>query len=194
MTGWDVLPQAFYARDPVTVAQELLGKQLVREADDGIVTGTIVETEAYLAADDPASHAYSKRRQCYRPTPRCAPMFGPPGRAYVYRSYGLHYCCNLVTEGEGVPSAVLLRTVQPELGLDVMQHRRGTRRVATLTTGPGNLCRAFAIDLALNGWDVTQGHRLWVARPASAPALQITRSRRIGVADDLALRFAVISP
>jgi DNA-3-methyladenine glycosylase len=187
------LPRAFYDRDPVTVAQALLGKQLVREADDGIVTGMIVETEAYLAADDPASHAYSKRQQCYRQTPRCAPMFGPPGHAYIYRSYGLHYCCNLVTEGEGVPSAVLLRAIRPERGLDVIQRRRGTDRLATLAHGPGNLCRACAIDLALNGWDVTQGQRLWVAVPASASALQITRSRRIGVTDDLALRFVVVS-
>jgi DNA-3-methyladenine glycosylase len=190
---WNVLPRAFYNRDPVTVAQELLGKQLVREDADGVLTGIIVETEAYLAADDPTSHAYSTRQRCYRVTPRCAPMFGPPGHAYVYRSYGLHYCMNIVTEGEGVPSAVLLRAIQPERGLDVMQRRRGTDRLATLTTGPGNLCRALAIDLALNGWDVTQGHRLWVAAPASVPALQITRSRRIGVADDRALRFVVVA-
>ena len=194
MTRWDVLPRTFYDRDPVTVAQALLGKQLVREADDGIVTGIIVETEAYLAAEDPASHAYSKRQQCYRRTPRCVPMFGPPGHAYMYRSYGLHDCCNLVTEGEGVPSAVLLRAVRPERGLDVMQRRRGTDRLATLTTGPGNLCQAFAIDLTLNGWDVTQGRRLWVAAPVTAPPLPIRRSRRIGVADDLALRFVLVSP
>jgi DNA-3-methyladenine glycosylase len=175
------------------VAQELLGKQLLRVDDDGVVTGIIIETEAYLAAHDPASHAYSKRTQCYRQTPRCALMFGPPGHAYVYLSYGRHYCVNIVTEGEGVPSAVLLRAVQPELGLDLMQRRRGTRRLATLTTGPGNLCHAFAIALALNGWDVTRGQRLWVATPASAAALQITRSRRMGVADDLPLRFAVAS-
>ena len=118
-------------------------------------------------------------------------MFGPPGHAYVYRSYGRHYCCNIVTEGAGVPSAVLLRAVQPEQGLDVMYRWRGTDRHAALANGPGNLCRAFAIDLALNGWAVTRGARLWVAMPPVAPALQIVRSRRIGVADDLELRFAV---
>ena len=188
----NVLPRAFYDRDPVTVAQALLGTQLIREDDDGVVTGLIIETEAYLAAQDPASHAYSKRRHGYRITPRCAPMFGPPGHAYVYRSYGRHACCNIVTEGAGVPSAVLLRAVQPERGLEVMHRRRGTMRQAALANGPGNLCRAFAIDLALNGWDVTRGARLWVAMPPVAPALQIVRSRRIGVADDLALRFAVV--
>jgi DNA-3-methyladenine glycosylase len=191
MVQGNVLPRAFYDRDPVTVAQALLGKHLVRADDDGVVTGRIIETEAYLAVQDPASHAYSKRRHCYRITPRCAPMFGPPGHAYVYRSYGRHYCCNLVTEGPGVPSAVLLRAVQPELGLDLMCCRRGTDRHAALANGPGNLCQAFAIDLALNGWDVTQGVRLWVAMPLVAPALQIVRSRRIGVAADLELRFAV---
>jgi DNA-3-methyladenine glycosylase len=189
----DVLPRAFYDRNPVTVAQALLGTQLVREHDDGIVTGIIVETEAYLAAHDPASHAYSKRRHCYRQTPRCAPMFGPPGHAYVYRSYGLHSCVNIVTEAEGTPSAVLLRAVRPEVGLDVMQRRRGTGRRAALATGPGNLCQAFAIDLTLHGWDVTRGQHLWVAAPAASASLQIVRSRRIGVADDLELRFAVAS-
>lgn len=193
MARLDVLPRAFYDRNPVTVAQALLGTQLVREHDDGIVTGIIVETEAYLAAHDSASHAYSKRRHCYRQTPRCAPMFGPPGHAYVYRSYGLHACVNIVTEAEGTPSAVLLRAVRPEVGLDVMQRRRGTGRRAALATGPGNLCQAFAIDLTLNGWDVTRGQHLWVAAPAASASLQIVRSRRIGVADDLELRFAVAS-
>ena len=193
MAQGQVLPRACYDRDPVTVAQELLGKQVVREEEDGVLTGIIVETEAYLAAQDPASHAYSHRHNCYRLTPRCAPMFGPPGHAYVYRSYGRHHCVNLVTEGEGVPSAVLLRAVQPERGLDVMQRRRGSPRLATLATGPGNLCQAFAIDLTLNGWDVTRGQRLWIAMPASPTALHITRSRRVGVADTLALRFTVVS-
>ena len=188
---WPVLPRAFYNRDPVIVAQALLGKQVVREDADGVLTGIIVETEAYLAVEDPASHAYSHRQHGARLTPRCAPMFGPPGHAYVYRSYGRHHCMNLVTEGAGVPSAVLLRAVQPERGLDVMQCRRGSPRLATLATGPGNLCQAFAIDLTLNGWDVTQGQRLWIAAPASSAALPITRSRRIGVADTLALRFTV---
>ena len=194
MARWDVLPRTFYDRHPVTVAQALLGKQLVREHDDGMVTGIIVETEAYLAAHDPASHAYSKRRHGYRQTPRCAPMFGPPGHAYVYRSYGLHACVNIVTQGEGIPSAVLLRAVQPEVGLDVMRRRRGTGRRAALATGPGNLCRAFAIYLGLNRWDLTRGQHLWVAMPASSAALQIVRSRRIGVADDLELRFSVVAP
>jgi DNA-3-methyladenine glycosylase len=194
VTMWDVLPRAFYDRDPVIVAQALLGKQLVREHDDGMVTGIIVETEAYLAAHDPASHAYSKRRHCYRQTPRCAPMFGPPGHAYVYRSYGLHHCVNIVTEAEDRPSAVLLRAVQPEAGLDVMHRRRGTGRRAALATGPGNLCQAFAIDVALNGWDLTRGQQLWVVAPTSSTSRRLKRSRRIGVADDLALRFAVVSP
>ena len=193
MVQWPVLPRAFYDRDPILVAQALLGKQVVREDADGVLTGIIVETEAYLAVEDPASHAYSHRQHGSRLTPRCAPMFGPPGHAYVYRSYGRHYCVNLVTEGVGVPSAVLLRAVQPEQGIDVMQRRRGRPRLATLATGPGNLCQAFAIYLTLNGWDVTRGQRFWIATPASFAALPITRSRRIGVADTLALRFTVLS-
>src|SRR4030095_2130574 len=125
-------------------------------------------------------------------TPRCAPMFGPPGHAYVYRSYGRHDCLNIVTEAEDTPSAVLLRAVQPEAGLDVMHRRRGIGRRAPLANGPGNLCQAFAIDSTLNGWDLTRGQYLWVAALTSSASPRITRSHRIGVPDDLALRFTVV--
>jgi DNA-3-methyladenine glycosylase len=186
-TPTEVLPASFYNRDPVTVARELLGKLLVRECDGAVLAGRIVETEAYLSAHDPASHAYGG------PTARNAAMFGPPGHAYVYLIYGLHHCVNVVTEGEGVPSAVLIRAVEPLLGLDRMQARRRTDRTTHLASGPSKLCQAFAIDRTLDKWDVTKGQRLWYAAPAANLPLHIAASPRIGisVAGDLPLRFYV---
>jgi DNA-3-methyladenine glycosylase len=183
----EILPAAFYHRDPVLVAQELLGKILVRELQGNILAARIVETEAYLAANDPASHAFSGR------TTRNAAMFGPPGRAYVYLIYGRHYCVNAVTEGEGVPSAVLIRALEPLLGMAHMAARRGTGRLTALANGPGKLCQAFGIDRRLDHWDLTQGTRLWCAMPASPLQLAVTVTPRIGitVASDLLLRFCI---
>ena len=130
------LPRAFYDRDTVTVARELLGKCLVHEAAGGRRVGRIVEVEAYVGAHDKASH--SSRGL----TARNAPMFGPPGYAYVYLVYGMHWCMNVVTEREGHASAVLIRAVEPAKG------------VAGRTQGPGLLCKALGIDRRLNGRDL----------------------------------------
>lgn len=182
-----VLPAAFYDRDPVSVAQALLGILLVRQYAGNLLVGRIVETEAYLAADDPASHAYRG------PTPRNAAMFGPPGRAYVYFIYGRYYCVNMVTEGQGRGSAVLIRALEPLSGLAHMRALRPASRPHTLTNGPGKLCQALAIDRTLDAWDVTLGQRLWCAQPAVPPTPAITVSRRVGlsVARDLPLRFSI---
>jgi DNA-3-methyladenine glycosylase len=182
-----VLPASFYDRDPATVARELLGKLLVRELAGRMLVGSIVETEAYLAANDPASHAYSGR------TVRNAAMFGPPGHAYVYLIYGRYYCVNVVTEGEGVPSAVLIRAVEPLVGIDIMQTRRGTSRLTNLASGPSRLCQAFAIDRTLDTWDMTRGQRLWCALPAWNPPLDMAVSIRVGIssARELPLRFYI---
>jgi DNA-3-methyladenine glycosylase len=184
----DVLPLSFYDRDPVTVARDLLGKLLVHEHDGHVTAGVIVETEAYLAANDPASHAARGR------TARNTAMFGPPGRAYIYALHR-HHCLNVVTEEQGVPSAVLLRAVEPLVGIPVMQTRRHTAHHIHLTSGPGKLCEAFAIDRSLDQWDVTQGQRLWVAVPQSGPPREIAVTARIGVtsARELPLRFFVSS-
>jgi DNA-3-methyladenine glycosylase len=183
----DILPASFYNRDPVTVARELLGQFLVRELDGRVLAGCIVETEAYLAIDDPASHAYGGR------TIRNAAMFGPPGRAYVYLSYGLHHCVNVVTEREGVASAVLLRAVEPLVGMDMMQARRGIEQHTRLARGPGNLCHAFAIDRQLDTWDLTLGQHLWCARPVSRPPVDIAVTPRVGISvgRELLRRFYV---
>lgn len=182
----DVPPTSFYDRDPVTVARDLLGKLLVSEHDGMVQAGMIVETEAYLAKGDPANHAYRGR------TARNTSMFGPPGRAYVYAIHR-HHCLNVVTEGEGVPSAVLIRAVQPMKGIEAMKTRQRTDCLTNLTNGPGKLCEAFGIDRSLDGWDVTKGERLWVQEPLVPLTVQIAVSVRVGVtkARDLPLRFCV---
>lgn len=147
------LPRAFYAAPTLEVARELIGATLVHEAPRGLLSGTIVETEAYVAPDDEACHAYRGM------TPRNRVMFGPPGHAYVYRSYGMHDMLNVVTEAEGIAAAVLIRAVEPREGLALMAENRGLdlERVAPdlLAKGPGRLCRAMAIGRDLNGVDVT---------------------------------------
>jgi DNA-3-methyladenine glycosylase len=166
------------------VARELLGTLLLHEDGGQLLVGRIVETDAYLAAEDSASHAYRGQ------TPRNTAMFGPPGHAYVYAMHRYH-CLNVVTEGEGIPSAVLLRAVEPLLGMEVMSSRRGTARYIHLTSGPGKLCQAFAIDRSLNHWELTQGRRLWLAEPRSTTEIDRVVTPRIGVtsAQNLPLRF-----
>lgn len=180
----DILPSAFFDRDPITVARALLGKLLVRDDGAQLLAGRIVETEAYLAAADPASHSYRGQ------TPRNTAMFGPPGHAYVYAMHR-YYCLNVVTEGEGAPSAVLLRAVEPLQGMEAMFPRRGTTRYVDLTSGPGKLCQAFAIDRSLDRWNLARGQRLWLADPASETDIDIVATPRIGVtsAQNLPLRF-----
>ncbi len=182
----EVLQREFYDRDPITVAKDLLGKVLVRETHEGVTAGIIVETEAYLAHNDPANHAFKGM------TKRNKSMFGPPGHAYVYRIHQVH-CLNAVTEPEGVPSAVLIRALMPVEGVELMVRRLG--RVDPLpTTGPGKLCKAMGIDLSLDGWDLTLGKQLWVSEtvePIKVSDEDITVTARVGVtaAKDLPLRF-----
>lgn len=149
-----LLTRCFYERDPVTVARELIGMSLVRRSAEGFCSGIIVETEAYLAADDPAAHAFRGK------TKKNATMFGRAGLLYVYPIHGRH-CLNAVTEFPGIASAVLIRAVIPERGFKLMLRRRHSP-VMNLTRGPARLCEAFSVDRRLDGWDLTRGTRIWI--------------------------------
>lgn len=148
-----VVPQDFYARPTLDVARDLVGKVLVHRGPDGMAAGIIVEVEAYIGESDPACHAAPG------PTARNAPLYGPPGRAYVYLNYGLHQMINAVTEPAGSPAAVLIRALEPVEGLDLMRARRAAARWrkgkpavadADLCRGPGNLTLAMGIGQDLN--------------------------------------------
>lgn len=152
------LPRSFYTRaDVLRVARELLGKRLIARAPDGArVGGLIVETEAYMAPEDKASHAYNNRR-----TPRTEMMFAEGGVAYVYLIYGIHKQFNVVTNREGAPHAVLIRALEPAEGLEWMRKRRGVEDVLKLTSGPGKLCQALGVERDYNGEDLS-GERVWI--------------------------------
>lgn len=136
-----LLPPEFFGRDTVTVARELLGKILVSSAGDTVTGGRIVETEAYLGPGDAGSHAFRGM------TPRTSVMFGPPGRTYVYFTYGNHHMLNLITERDGVAGGVLIRALEPLFGIEEMERRRG-RPLKEITDGPGKLAAALGVDLS----------------------------------------------
>lgn len=176
-----VLERAFYARPTLEVARDLLGKVLVHRAASGTTSGVIVEAEAYIGESDPACHAAAG------PTPRNAPLYGPPGLAYVYFNYGVHWLVNAVTEEEGHPAAVLIRALEPRDGIDVMRRRRaaGTARRPSdfteheLCRGPGNLTRALAIGRDENRLDLLSSRLTIEDRGCAVGA--VGWSRRIGI-------------
>ncbi len=165
------LPREFYARDALTVARALLGKTLLH----GETGGIIVETEAYIGPGDKGCHAYGGRR-----TKRTEPLFGVAGRAYVYLIYGMYCCLNVVTGGVDEPQCVLIRALRPSLGLETMALRRGGKPERELCRGPGKLCRALAIDRALNERDVTAGDFVILDGP-EIPEADVGVSKRIGI-------------
>lgn len=167
------LPRSFYARDSVVVGPELLNKVLVV----GARSGRIVEVEAYRGSDDPASHAGRG------PTPRSEIMFGPPGRLYVYFSYGMHWCANVVCDRPGVAAAVLLRAMAPLSGLDAMRVARGSLRSAwDLCSGPAKLTQAVGVDGSYNGMDlVARGSPVTVVDDGVPPPEHPVVTTRIGI-------------
>jgi DNA-3-methyladenine glycosylase len=176
------LPHAFYDRPVVEVARALLGCVLRH----GSAAGVIVETEAYHHTE-PACHAFVGL------TPRTSTLFGPPGRAYVYRSYGIHACFNAVCEPEGVGAAVLVRALEPLEGVDEMRARRGLQREEDLCSGPGKLTQALGITLEMNGADLATGPIDIEAPPPGWEEVQPLVGTRIGItkAAELPWRFCV---
>lgn len=172
MTG-RVLSRSFYARPVLTVARDAIGKILVHETKEGRVAGRIVEAEAYRGPEDRAAHSYGGRR-----TERTEVMYGPPGHAYVFFVYGMHWHVNLVTTRTGAPHAVLIRAVEPLEGLELMATRRGLPATnKNLTNGPGKVCQAFGIDRERYGADLCRGPLVLIDGPRG----RIGRSPRIGV-------------
>lgn len=177
------LDKQFFNRPTLTVARDLLGKVLVHRTAEGSGAGVISETEAYLQGD-PACHATRGK------TKRNAAMFGPPGHAYIYLIYGLHYCFNTVTMPEGVGEAVLIRSLEPVEGIALMARRRGTSDKRQLCSGPGKLCQALGITERENGLAL-DGDKLLLL-PGNKPE-QITAASRVGISqgEQLPYRFFI---
>ena len=170
-----ILPKEFYVRGTVQVARGLLGKDLVRMWRSARMAGRIVEVEAYRGSDDPASHAFRGM------TARNAPMFGEPGHAYVYFTYGNHYCLNVTTQRRGTPAAVLIRALEPLEGLSSMRRLRPSVPDSELTNGPGKLTKALAIDKALNEIDMTRRGALFIEDSGEREDFEVARSARVGI-------------
>ena len=185
------LPRIFYDRDPRLVGPELLGKILVRRDGRKLLTGRIVEVEAYLGADDPAAHASIGKTQ------RNAVLFGPPGYAYVYFIYGNHYCLNVSCLPDGTPGGILFRAVEPIRGMEAMFKLRGITEssdLRRLTRGPGRLAAAFGITRDRdNGKDLTSPRSDLYIADDGEPAPEVLITKRIGIkkAADMPLRYIV---
>jgi DNA-3-methyladenine glycosylase len=174
------LPRSFFQDYTPRVAERLLGNHLVRRLHGKILSGMIVEVEAYRGREDPASHAYRG------PTPRNRLMFEEAGRAYVYFTYGFHHCLNVTTEKTGVPGAVLIRALQPLTGIEMMKENRKIDELGELTNGPGKLTKALGIDRELNGEDMVESSRLFIVK-GEPQKFRIKSSSRVGI--DMGLEF-----
>jgi len=170
------LPRKFYYQPTLKVAQQLLGKYLVRRIGQQKIVGRIVETEAYLGHQDRASHAFGKI------TARNEIMFGSAGFWYVYLIYGIFYCLNIVTQRKGFPSAVLIRALEPIEGIETMKRLRKKSDLRDLSSGPGKLCQALKIDRSLNKTKAfVRNCYLWIEERKEAGDFKIGASKRIGV-------------
>lgn len=178
-----VLPESFYKQDTLTAARQLLGKILVHHINGAVLAGMIVETEAYIGPFDKAAHSYNNRR-----TERNQVMYGPPGFAYVYHIYGIHYCMNVVTGDKNKPEAVLIRALQPVEGMNIMAKNRfakeydnlDKRSILGLTNGPGKLCKALGINKSNNGDDLCKSSLL-ICEGTNHEGFQIESSARINI-------------
>jgi DNA-3-methyladenine glycosylase len=167
------LLRSFYARPTLEVARDLISKYVVYHSPLGKLSAKIVEMEAYIGDNDPASHAYRGR------TERNYLMFGPPGFAYIYFIYGMYHCLNFVTEPEGVPAAVLLRAAEADEGEEIMRQLSSGKTRYNLLNGPGKFCRAFGLTRDQNGLDLT-GDRLYV-EDRHVSVANIRQTARVGI-------------
>ncbi len=185
-----VLPENFFQRPTVSLAKSLLGCVLVSETPEGVTAGRIAEVEAYLAKNDPASHAFRGL------TAGNEVMFGPPGHAYIYFTYGMHFCLNVSSAPEGVGEGVLIRALEPLTGINLMEERRRTNNLYNLCSGPGKLVLAMGITKQLAGHNLTKPP-LYILPEKNEMVSgknfdkEVTTSTRIGIskATDLPLRF-----
>jgi DNA-3-methyladenine glycosylase len=170
--------------DTLTVAKKLLGYTLVHESAEGTTAGIIVETEAYLQ-DDPACHAYRRK------SIRNAPMFGEAGTIYVYQIYGMHFCVNISTNKKDIGEAVLIRALEPTLGIELMQERRKTDVIKNLCSGPGKLVQALGIHKLMNDWHILDSDLKIIASNTQIADNEIITTTRIGITQgaDLPYRF-----
>ena len=173
------LERSFFQRPTLEVAQDLIGKRLVRQDSDGTrVSGLIVETEAYCGRFDIACHSYKGK------TERTKIMFGEKGHAYIYLIYGMYHCLNLTTGEAGEPECVLIRALEPVEGLHLMHHRRGTDKHKNLCSGPGKLCMALDTPKSLNGTDLCQGETLYLEDIGKRPDVITSPRINIGYAGE----------
>ena len=182
----DILTKDFYTRDTLTVARDLLGRDIVRVLEDGTqLVCRITETEGYIGRMDKACHAYG-----YRRTPRTETLFAPPGTAYIYLIYGMYHCLNFVTEEEGEPAAVLIRGAVPVANGDIIAENRFGRKEKDMSSyqrknflnGPGKLCRGLALTRAQNGLDLTDpAGGLYVRSGAPPDPASIQVGKRVGI-------------
>lgn len=193
------LKPSFYARDTVIVAQELLGKPLVRIIDDQVLAGIIVETEAYMHANDPASHAHIRsvklleNKKIFRDSPRKS-IFGPVGHAYVYFIYGNHFCLNAVSHDEtAIAGGVLIRAIMPTIGIEAMRSNRIKSDDKNLTNGPGKLTQALQITRMHDGKKFAEENGLYIAHGEQISLHDIIATPRIGIskAQDKLWRFVI---
>jgi DNA-3-methyladenine glycosylase len=176
MTVSSPLRRDFYDRPALEVARDLLGKTLVRIESGHVISGSIVETEAYRGEEDLGCHCRAGR------TPRTEVMYGPPGFVYVYFTYGMHWMLNFVVEQEGYPAAILIRAIEPLAGLEIIAARRGEQPQQLWTNGPGKLCQALNIDKRFNGADLcSEQALLYVEDGETTPESSVTTGPRVGL-------------
>jgi len=166
---------SLFNRPALEVLEDLIGMSLVHKSREGLFAGIIVEAEAYRGEDDPASFAFRGR------TKKSEMLYGPPGRAFVYLTYGLHYLLNIIVEREDFPAAVLIRAVEPKAGIPLMKKRRKKEELVSLCSGPGKLCQAFGIDLSLNGVLLSSSSSPLFLEEGDASERKLVWKPRIGI-------------